>query len=217
MVLSARPSLKWVKLGSLSAQLGSPLYPQEQKSPAGPVRSENLHRTGHDHWIGASLRWPMIRRLFWRATVALRIRDRTMTSRPVALGAEPQRPQLLKFSTTATCPCQSAHASTETRTSLSPVREVVDGSATSWRPPPKAGPRGAAVGEEISLARSRGTELAFLAYTQNPVPGGRSDWGMKWVSTGPAAASLGSRRPHLQPLSSASTHARDLGSHRRGP
>jgi hypothetical protein len=26
-------------------------------------------RSGHDHWIGASLRWPMIRRLFWRATV----------------------------------------------------------------------------------------------------------------------------------------------------
>jgi hypothetical protein len=32
--------LLWVKLRSLSAQLGSPLYPQEQTSPAGPVRSE---------------------------------------------------------------------------------------------------------------------------------------------------------------------------------
>ena len=29
-----------VKLRILSAQLGSPLYPQEQTSPAGPVRSE---------------------------------------------------------------------------------------------------------------------------------------------------------------------------------
>ena len=32
--------LRWVKLRSPSAQLGSPLYPQEQTSPAGPVRSE---------------------------------------------------------------------------------------------------------------------------------------------------------------------------------
>ena len=35
--------LKWVKLRSLSVQLGSPLYPQEQTSPAGPVRSEKCH------------------------------------------------------------------------------------------------------------------------------------------------------------------------------
>jgi len=35
-----------VKLRSLSAQLGSPLYPQEQTSPAGPVRSAK-GITGH--------------------------------------------------------------------------------------------------------------------------------------------------------------------------
>jgi hypothetical protein len=39
---------RWVKLRSLSAQLGSPLYPQEQTSPAGPVRSEKCHRRTKD-------------------------------------------------------------------------------------------------------------------------------------------------------------------------
>ena len=39
------PRPKWVKLRSLSAQLGSPLYPQEQTSPAGPVRSEKVPQT----------------------------------------------------------------------------------------------------------------------------------------------------------------------------
>ena len=33
----------WVKFGSPGARLGSPLYPQEQTSPAGPVRSEKCH------------------------------------------------------------------------------------------------------------------------------------------------------------------------------
>src|SRR5258705_2720180 len=33
-----------VKLRSPGAQLGSPLYPQEQTSPAGPVRSEKCHQ-----------------------------------------------------------------------------------------------------------------------------------------------------------------------------
>jgi len=34
----------WVKLGSPGAPLGSPLYPQEQTSPAGPVWSEKCHQ-----------------------------------------------------------------------------------------------------------------------------------------------------------------------------
>ena len=33
----------WVKFGSPGALLGSPLYPQEQTSSAGPVRSEKCH------------------------------------------------------------------------------------------------------------------------------------------------------------------------------
>jgi hypothetical protein len=46
-----------VKLSSPSAQLGSPLYPQEQASPAGPVRSEKCHELTcaalFDHLVGA--------------------------------------------------------------------------------------------------------------------------------------------------------------------
>src|SRR5215216_4502707 len=41
--LSASCPLR-VKLRSLSAQLGSPLYPQEQTSPTEPVRSEKCHK-----------------------------------------------------------------------------------------------------------------------------------------------------------------------------
>src|SRR5258705_12218862 len=43
--VQSRTCLCWVKFGSPGAQLGSPLYPQEQTSPAGPVRSEKCqHR-----------------------------------------------------------------------------------------------------------------------------------------------------------------------------
>src|SRR6266446_2003260 len=36
----------WVQFGSPGAQLGSPLYPQEQTSQAGAVRSEKCQRSG---------------------------------------------------------------------------------------------------------------------------------------------------------------------------
>lgn len=42
------PCLKWVKFGSPDAQLGSPLYPQEQTSSAGPMRSGKCQQTTWD-------------------------------------------------------------------------------------------------------------------------------------------------------------------------
>jgi hypothetical protein len=39
--------LLWVKLRSPDAQQGSRLCPQEQTLAGGPVRSENLHKSGN--------------------------------------------------------------------------------------------------------------------------------------------------------------------------